>query len=102
MSFGFDDRVLAFPRDVDSRTGYSANRESLVPPDRREVPGRVGRVWGGRPEAGLRVLWHEKIFRVFPHPFTSDAPATTHTAHLRRASVPSPLLRTVGEDSLSA
>jgi hypothetical protein len=24
--------------------------------DRREVPGRVGRVWGGRPEAGLRVL----------------------------------------------
>jgi CheY-like chemotaxis protein len=24
--------------------------------DRREVPGRVGRVWGGRPKAGLRVL----------------------------------------------
>jgi hypothetical protein len=29
--------------------------------DRREVPGRVGRVWGGRPEAGLR-----PPFRVAP------------------------------------
>jgi hypothetical protein len=42
----------------------------------------VGRVWGGRPEAGLRILRHEKIFREFPPPFYErcschDAPSAS-------------------------